>query len=304
MVQSPTNNLTLCILAAGLGSRYGGLKQIDGFGPNGEALLEYGIYDAIQAWFKKVVIVIKKDIDEVFRKKFENTFWDKIDIQIAYQDLDISMYGHQTPTDRIKPRWTGHAVMTGAQYIDGPFVVVSADDYYGPHMMQLIADNINTMPKNGGYIDCYHLGNTLSKYGWVNRWVCTIQDNILVSIQEHLKITQHADGSIQDQDGVWLYTDTLVNMLSYCFQWWFYQIVKQEFQKFLDSKPWLTDEFFITKVVEHMIKEDQAIFKALISPDHRVGVTNPDDKMPVQQHFSKLVQQGIYPSPLRKSHQK
>lgn len=292
-------NLTLCILAAGVGSRYGWLKQIDGFGPHNEAIIEYSIYDAIKAWFTKVVIVIKKDIEEIFKNKFRDTFLDKIQIEFAYQDLDVSQYEYQTPSDRVKPRWTAHAVMTAAPYIDWPFVVISADDYYGPGMMNLITDNMNHIPDHGGFIVCYCLKNTLSDFWWVNRGACQIEDGKLVSIQEHLKITRNPiDHILRDQDGIVLDENTPVTMLSYCFQKDFLDTATQMFQQFLDNKPGLTDEFFLPVVVDYMMKQQGATFEVLMSQDQRAGVSNPDDKALVQKHLSTLVSQGVYPDHL------
>lgn len=282
-----------------MGSRYGWLKQVDGFGPHNQAIIEYSIYDAIKAWYKKVVIVIKKDIDTIFREKFQNTFLDKIKVEFAYQELGTSTYGYQTPSERIKPRGTAHALMMTAPYISWPFVVISADDYYGPHMMQLIADNIDRIPPKWWFIICYPLGNTLSDFWYVNRGVCQTQGDKLVWIQEHLKISKHTDGQLRDQDGFVLSPDTPVTMLSYCFQKDFLQTSEYLFKEFLDRHPWPTDEFFLPSVVDYMMKHQWAEFTILMSQDQRAWVTNPDDKTLVQQHFSSLTKQGFYPSDLR-----
>jgi UTP-glucose-1-phosphate uridylyltransferase len=289
------DKLTLCILAAGMGSRYGWLKQIDGFWPNNEAIIEYSVYDAIQAGFSKVVIVIKKDIELMFKEKFQHTFLDKIQVEFAYQELDISDYGHTASDDRIKPRGTWHAVMSASKYIDWPFVLISADDYYWPHMMKLIAQNMSNMPSNGWFIVCYHLENTLSDFGTVNRGICQESDSKLISIQEHLKISKQADWSIIDQDGIVLAPQSLVTMLSYCFQPSLLHTAQKLFQQFLDNNPWPTDEFFLPSIVDYMMRQEEAVFKILISPDQRSGVTNPNDKSLVQKHFAHLVAQGIYP---------
>jgi len=291
--------ITLVVLAAWMWSRYGWPKQIDGFGPSGQAIIEYSIYDAIAAGFSKIVIILSKSLEKDFREKFQWTFFDKIQTEIVFQEKDVWLYWFENPNDRQKPRWTGHAMLSSKDSVQEPFAVINADDYYGSHSMQLMADSLQNIDVNQSIVMGYTLGQTLSDHGTVNRWVCRIDEkNELIWVVEHLKIFQE-NGKIFDQDKTELSDSDVVSMNF----WWFHPDVfvhtERLFKEFLSEYISTQNEFFIPLIVDDLIHNHGHTCKVIRTPDSWFWVTNPNDKAIVQQAFNHLVEQWTYPKQLR-----
>ncbi len=294
----------LLILAAGMGSRYGGLKQVDGIGPQGEAIIEYSIYDAIRAGFGKVVFVIREDIEEAFKQKFSNKFEDKIEIEYVFQAIDSPVEGIEEFPERQKPWGTAHAVLVAKSAIDRPFAVINADDYYGISAFKSMAEFLaeKCSPTKYAMIG-YVLKNTLSDHGSVNRGVCEMDEHyLLTDVVERLKI-ERIDGVPQylGQDGnrYPLDENSLVSMNFFGFHPNIFEAMREQFIEFVaenNDKP--KAEFFIPLVVNRLIKNDKIKMQVLPSDELWYGVTYQEDKIPVQNAFSKLVKEGKYPPAL------
>lgn len=296
-----STNPTLLILAGWMWSRYGWLKQIDGFWPMWQAILEYSIYDAIRAGFDKVVIVLRQDFQEQFDAKFAHTFQDKISVEYVYQTLDLSRYGYGDGSHREKPWGTAHAILTAQDLIDGPFAVINADDYYGIDGYQQMAEFLTTQIDPGlSTMIWYKLMNTLSSFGWVNRWVTTINDKWnLQSVTENHKIARQDDGMIRSQEWNILADDTTVSMWFWWFDSNFMQIIEAYFNNRLShSYDSPTAESYIPSVVDDTIHKYNHAVRVLVSHDERYGVTNPDDKPEVVWALAKLTTAGVYPEQL------
>lgn len=292
---------TLLILAWWMWSRYGWLKQIDGFGPHDQAILEYSIYDAIRAWFGKVVIVLRKDFQEQFDAKFANIFQDAIEVVYVYQSLDLSRYGYGDGAHRSKPWGTAHAILTAQDEIDGPFAVINADDYYGVDGYQQMSEFLTT--DVNPWLSCmiwYQIANTLSEYGGVNRWITIIDAQWnLQSVTENHKIARQEDGSIVSQEGSRLADDVTVSM----WFWWFDASFMQTIEAYVNNRlsqnyesP--TAESYIPSVVDHTIHHYNHAVRVLVSQDKWYGVTNPDDKPAVVWALATLTDAGVYPENL------
>ena len=229
-------------MAAGLGSRYGGNKQIDRIGPNGEILMEYSIHDAVEAGFDKVVFVIRKSMDELFRSMIGDKIAKKVHVEYAYQEYDSLPGGFTPPADRTKPYGTVHAVMCAKDLINEPFAVINADDYYGRDAFKAMADALHRLQaeENKAYMVAYYLKNTVSKHGHVTRGVCTTENGHLVKVTETFNILPFPDGTIRDihdnPEGIILDPDALVSMNL----WGFAPDFFEEGIKYLDS--FLKDE--------------------------------------------------------------
>ncbi len=295
---------SLLILAAGMGSRYGSLKQMDSFGPNGETIIDYSIFDAIKAGFEKIVFVVrnsfKKEIEDHFRKKIG----DRVEMVFVEQEV------HKIPSQftlspaRTKPWGTAHAVLMGAEVIQGPFAVINADDYYGQSSYKVLIDYFNSINgKNEFSVVSYFLNNTLSDHGTVNRGICYQNDSgYLEKIVETLKISRTQDARIHYPDGEnikFLDPDTLVSMNMFGFTPSFFDYALKTFETFLASSGHeLKSEFYIPFVLDKMIAEDKIKVKVLTSNDKWFGVTYKEDKPVVIDKLNRLIQQGVYPSKL------
>lgn len=295
---------TLLILAAGMGSRYGGLKQIDAFGPNGEAIIEYSIYDAIRAGFGKVVFVIRQFFEEDFRKAFEGKFDNQIEVAYVHQDLQDVPDGFNVPAEREKPWGTAHAVWVARHEIDGPFGVVNADDFYGRSSYVALHDYLVAAADGRDYcVVSYYLGNTLSDHGTVNRGVChTTDDGNLSHIVETLKIGKDGEqASYIDEAGsqVALPLDTLVSMNMFGFLPSYFDFAGSEFSKFLEDRGTEPkSEFFIPLLLDTLIKENVLNVKVIDTDASWFGVTYKEDKPFVQRELNALIAQGDYPEHL------
>lgn len=293
---------TLVVLAAGMGSRYGSLKQVDKLGPSGETIIDYSIFDAIRGGFGKVVFVIRKSIEADFREVFHK-FESKIQVEYVFQELDIVPAGITVPAERQKPWGTGHAIMVAAEKVDTPFAVINADDFYGRESFQIMAEHLTT--KWGSDKDTYSmmgyiLSNTLSEHGHVSRGVCqTTHNHILETVVERTQI-QRKDGHIKfmDADGSWhtLTGHELVSMNFWGFPVSVFDHLKRLFKEFIEKNyenP--KSEFYIPFAVNDLIKEEQAHVKVLSTPSQWFGVTYKEDKEITIQQLKRLVDEGEYP---------
>jgi len=295
---------TLLILAAGMGSRYGGLKQVDALGPDGEALIEYSIYDAIRAGFGKVVFVIRESIEEAFKEKIGDTFSDQIEVRYAFQEINTPIEGVDDIPKREKPWGTGHAVLVARDQINEPFAVINADDYYGIESYQVVADFLRDecSPVNYAMV-AYRMGNTLSDAGHVNRGVCeTDSDGNLTTVVERHKIQRTPKGMITfedpDETGT-LQEDTLVSMNFWGFHPNVFEYLREDFIQFVrDHRDQPRAEFYIPLIVNRLIQEDRVKLSVLSTDARWYGVTYQEDKPMVQRAFRQLQEAGKYPRPL------
>ncbi|MDZ7880397.1 MAG: sugar phosphate nucleotidyltransferase [Saprospiraceae bacterium] len=298
---------TLLILAAGIGSRYGGLKQADSVGPSGEAIIEYSIYDAIRAGFGKVVIVIRKSIEQDFKDKFSGKFDDKIKVEFAFQELDSPIKGiKKFPEGRTKPWGTGHAMLVAAHLVKEPFLVINADDFYGfsafKQMSEFLTESCTA--KQCGMVG-YWLKNTLSENGHVSRGVCTTdKNNHLTSVVERTKIIRDVDNDIyffENDTKIPLAEDTIVSMNFWGFHPSVFEMTRKMFVEFVKNnfdQP--TAEFYIPKVANNYVETGKADLTVMTTRDQWYGVTYKEDKQTVQEAFNALTTIGVYPKGLWK----
>ena len=296
---------TLVILAAGMGSRYGGLKQIDGVGPSEEGIIEYSIYDAIRAGFGKVVFVIRKDIEAPFREKFDGKFKDQIEVAYAFQGMDSYVPPGIDPSKREKPWGTSHAMLVAKEVTHEPFAVINADDYYGVEAFQKMASFLvaEADPETFAMVG-YVLHRTLSDHGTVNRGVTVVaEDYLLRDVNERLKIQRGNDTKVtylgEDGHRYELADDAVVSMNFWGFHPSIFDRLEKGFAQFAqDNVGNPKAEYLIPELVDGMIKDGTAQVKVLVSEDKWYGVTYQEDKPKVQEAFAMLVAENTYPSPL------
>lgn len=296
---------TLLILAAGMGSRYGSLKQLDELGPSGEGIIEFSVYDAIRAGFGKVVFVIRDSFEEAFRAKFDSKFEGKIQIEYAFQAVNTPIEGVTDLPHREKPWGTAHAVLVAADKINEPFAVINADDYYGVSAFKTIADFLmnDATPEHYAMVG-YVLKNTLSDHGTVNRGICVAdENNHLIDVVERHKIARADDQKVYfiDDDGssVEVSEDAIVSMNFWGFHQNIFDVIRQQFIEFAEAnKANPKAEFYIPLVANTQIKNGEAKLSVLTSNDNWHGVTYKADKPIVQEAFDKLFNDGVYPSSL------
>ena len=300
-------NTTLLIMAAGLGSRYGGNKQIDRIGPNGEILMEYSIHDAVEAGFDKVVFVIRKSMDEMFRSMIGDKIAKKVQVEYAYQEYDSLPDGFIPPADRTKPYGTVHAVMCAKDVIHEPFAVINADDYYGRDAFKAMAEALHRLrhEENKAYMVAYYLKNTVSKNGHVTRGVCTTDDTgHLVKVTETFSILPFPDGTIRDihdnPDGVILDPDALVSMNLWGFSPAFFEDGIQYLSDFLkdSSGDPLKKECLLPALVDTLMHTKGLKVEVLSTDAVWFGVTYKEDKEYVAAELKKLHDAGVYPAEL------
>jgi dTDP-glucose pyrophosphorylase len=285
---------TLLILAAGIGSRYGGLKQVDGMGPAGEAILEFSVYDAIQAGFGKIVFVIRKDIEKAFRDKIGHKIEAKIHTEYAYQELDSALEWLAEKPTREKPWGTGHAILSAKKFLTEPFATVNADDFYGAEAFDALGSFLSEQctPSNYGMV-AYHLGNTLSENGAVSRGVCQINETgYLSDVTERTKIERLQDGiHFTDESGQrhFLADNTPVSMNLWGLHHHILDDLDTQFRDFVQShldNP--RAEFYIPTVINNLLKDGKISLKVLTSTSQWYGVTYPEDKETVQRALSNM----------------
>ena len=296
---------TLFILAAGMGSRYGGLKQLDGLGPSGETIMDYSVYDAVRAGFGKIVFVIRKSFEEDFRnivlKKYEGI----VPTEVVFQDITDIPEGFTFNPERSKPWGTNHAVLMGKDVIKEPFAVINADDFYGKESFEIMAEflqNVTGMTNEYSMLG-YHVGNTLSESGTVARGVCEVDENgNLANVVERTSIIRK-NGKIvftgEDGNDVEIAEKTPVSMNFWGLTPDYFEYSEEEFKNFLkEHGDELKSEFFIPLVVNNLIVSGKSSCRVLDTPSGWFGVTYAEDRPEVVAKIQKLVDKGVYPSQL------
>ena len=300
----------LVLLAAGIGSRYGGLKQMDKLGKNGEVLLDYSVYDALRSGFEKVVFIIRRDIEKDFREMVLDRMGTKVRWELAFQESDSlippDIYAGSQKAGRTKPWGTTHALLCAADNIDAPFAVINADDFYGPEAFQAIGKHLCSPAANEPVIVPYRLDKTLSPQGTVARGVCEVKDGYLVSVDE-LTAIEHKDGSIfnTNPDGSIrrLTADSPVSMNF----WGFPQTILPEFKKYFDAfldtfaadiPGQIKSECFIPRAADYFIKQGIIGIKTLQANSEWFGVTYREDREAAVKKLAALTEAGVYPASL------
>ncbi|MDX9918456.1 MAG: nucleotidyltransferase [Paludibacter sp.] len=298
---------TLFVLAAGMGSRYGGLKQLDGLGPNGETIMDYSIYDAIKAGFGKVVFVIRKSFEADFRAVVVNKFKNLIDVEVVFQDITDVPEGCTYNPEREKPWGTNHAVLMGREVIKEPFAVINADDFYGQESFAILADFLRSVVgKTNEYCMIgYRVGNTLSESGSVSRGVCVVdENNLLKNVVERTHIEEKGGTIIFiDENGeeVSIAAETPVSMNMWGFTPDYFDYSLEYFKQFLaENGDKLKSEFYIPLAVNNLIVEGRATCAVLDTPSKWFGVTYAEDRPQVVLKINELIRKGVYPKQLFK----
>lgn len=296
---------TLFVLAAGMGSRYGGLKQLDGLGPHGETIMDYSIYDAIQSGFGKVVFVIRKDFETDFRSKILSKYENHIPVDVVFQSIQDLPEGYTCPEERVKPWGTNHAVLMAKDVIKEPFAVINADDFYGRNTFEVMAKELMKERTEGGdyCMVGFRVGNTMSESGSVARGVCEMVDGYLTTVVERTAISYNEKGEIvfTDENDVVQTLDpmTPVSMNVWGFTPDYFDYSEKYFKEFLDEniqKP--KAEFFIPLVVNNLIVSKQAKVKVLDTESKWFGVTYAADRPDVVAKIAALHADGTYPEKL------
>lgn len=301
-------DITLVIMAAGMGSRYGGLKQIDPVGQCGEVILDYSVYDAIKAGFTKVVFVIKHEIEKDFMEVIGNKYDGKVKVEFAFQNIDDIPEGFSVPEGRKKPWGTGHAILSCKKFIDGPFAVINADDYYGADTFKKIYDELTKdKAENGKYQFCmagFRIENTLTENGHVARGVCETEGNKLTGINERTKIIKDGDKIKYTEDDGESWTEIPSGKTVSMNLWGFTEDMMKELETgfvnfFEKNKADLSKcEYYIPLAVDELIKEGKAEVTVVVTDEKWYGVTYKADKPEVEKALRAKTEAGIYPSPL------
>ena len=293
---------TLLVLAAGMGTRYGGNKQLDEVGPSGETIIDYSIYDAIRAGFGKIVFIIRRDLEAQVKERFFEKLNGKIELDYVFQELTNVPEGSKIAPERVKPWGTSHAVLVAENNIREPFGVINADDFYGYDSLKILRDFlVNDKDPNRYCIVGYKLGNTLSDHGYVNRGVCNVDsNNLLQNIVEVLKIEKTyngakapaADGGEQQFNGSEIVSMNLFGFKPGCFK-----ILKEDFKHFVDENGMdIKAELLIPNSLDRYIKKGDIRIKVLMSNDRWFGVTYREDKPFVVESIRKMIREGVYPA--------
>lgn len=295
-------NAALVVMAAGLGSRYGGIKQIAGLGPKGEILLEYAVYDALEAGFDRVILIVKEEILEDVKRLCGDRLSEITDLQYAIQSYDSIPGFYTIPAERSKPFGTVHAVLSAAAYIDRPFAVINADDYYGKDAFAKLYEGLKKLPPSGGAnMVGYRLKNTVSRYGTVTRGVCAEEKGVLKSVEETYEIGPWPDGSIRSRGDKVLDPDVLVSMNIWGFMPSILPDMEKYFESFLRALPpeEIKKECLLPTMVDDMIRSGSLSVDVLSTDARWFGVTYKDDREIAMQALQKLHDAGAYPNSLR-----
>ncbi len=289
-----SKDITLVVMAAGMGSRFGGLKQMEPIGPNGEVILDFSVYDAVKAGFTKVVFVIKHAIEKDFKELVGKRIAKKVKVEYVFQETDALPEGYTCPADREKPWGTAHAILCCRDIVKEPFAVVNADDYYGKNAFNEIAEFLKSDPTDYCMVG-FRLVNTLTENGTVARGICETENGLLKTVTERTKI---ADCKFTEDDGAtWtpLASDTVVSMNLWGFNTDIFGYISEGFNKFLDEKintP--KSEYYLPSVVSSLIESSTKSVKVLIAEDKWYGVTYKEDKQQVVDAIGKMVADGLY----------
>lgn len=295
---------TLVVLAAGMGSRYGALKQMDAFGPNGETIIDYSLYDAIEAGFKKVVFIIRESFRADFEKFFEGKLDGKMEVAFVTQELDKIPSGYDIHPERAKPWGTAHAVMMAKSEVEGPFAVINADDYYGKDAYKVLIQYFENSTSSDYAVVGYKLQNTLSDHGTVNRGVCFADGaGNLTKVEECIKIEKQDNGHIgfegEENSDIVLKDETLVSMNLWGFRKSYFDHADKYFGAFLKENGMiLKTEFFIPLLIDKLIKASTLDVNVLTSDANWFGVTYQKDKPIVIEKLNALIKSGAYPTKL------
>lgn len=298
---------TLLVLAAGMGSRYGSLKQMDAFGPSGETIIDYSVYDAIRAGFGKVVFVIRPSIEEEFKKVFLDKFAGKVAVDYVFQELHMLPEGFSLPAERTKPWGTAHAVWVAKDTVHEPFAVINGDDFYGAQSFQLVADFLRSLPDANAPEYCiagFPVLNTLSEHGSVSRAVCETDANgYLRAIVERTQIAKTGDNGVAYTDAngnvVPLSGKETVSMNLMGFTPSVFAFCEQHFTTFLQANADNAKaEFYLPLVLNGLVQASEARVKIVPTPEQWFGVTYREDKPLVIERLNKLIQAGVYPGNL------
>ncbi len=298
---------SILVLAAGMGSRYGGLKQLEPMGPNGETLLDYSVYDAIQAGFRRIVFIIRKDIEAPFRSTIGKRYEDRIEIDYAFQEIDDLPAGFTTTLDgRTKPWGTAHALYAARNSVKGSFAVINADDFYGGEAYRILADHFKECDSSDKDPLCmvgYPLDHTLSRHGSVNRGLCQSESGLLKTVEEIIDISMDREGTIlgtsKNGKEIRLKPEDLVSMNFWGFSDKIFEPLERHLIHFLKYHgKALTEEFYIPTIIDDLIVQEAAQCKMLKTTGSWFGVTYPGDRPFVQGHLKDLIAQRIYPSHL------
>ena len=299
----------LVIMAAGMGSRYGGLKQLDPVDNDGHIIMDFSIYDAKRAGFEKVVFIIKEEIDKEFKERIGDRLSKIMDVEYVYQKLDNLPEGYKVPEGRVKPFGTGHAILSCLDAVDGPFAVINADDYYGAHAFKVIYDYLANNEDDDKYryaMVGYHLKNTLTENGSVSRGICvTDEEGHLNGITERTYIVKTENGTAYSEDDGVTFTevdpDSIVSLNMFGFTASMLKELKERFPSFLDEglkvNP-LKCEYFLPAVVSSLIEEEKATVKVLESTDKWYGITYKEDKPGIVSAIQEMKDKGLYPQHL------
>jgi len=300
-------SLTLLVMAAGIGSRYGGLKQIDPVGPHGEIVVDYTVHDALAAGFDRVVFVVRRDIEAAFRRKVGRTIEARVETAYAFQELDLLPPGFRLPAGRTKPWGTGHAILCARGGVATPFAAVNADDFYGRKAFAALAGHLRTARDADGVGDYsmvgYALENTLSEHGGVTRGVCSAgPDGCLVDVRERRGV-RRGPGGVKFLDGEALVpapAGSFASMNVWGFTPGVFGELEARFAAFLRGLPAgdTTSEFLIPEVVGSLVREGRARVRVLETPERWFGVTYPEDRTNVQAAIRELIARGAYPERL------
>ena len=296
---------TLLILAAGLGSRYGGLKQLDQIGPSGETLMDYSIYDALRAGFGKVVFVIRKSFEEDFKMHIFSKYTEYIEVDYVFQELDMLPEGFSVPEGRVKPWGTGHAVLMAQPKINGPFAVINADDFYGKDSYMAVSAFLNALDDDNKHTFCllaYKLKNTLSEFGSVSRGLCYLDKNdYLTNIEEHTKISIENGKiiSLRNNEKFELSDNAPVSMNLMGFNTSAFKYFRYHFNEFIEKNhKELKAELYLPEVLSKIIKSGSGKVRVLPSNEKWFGVTYKEDREIVVNNLANRIKEGLYPEKL------
>ncbi len=297
--------ISLFVLAAGMGSRYGGLKQMEGFGPNGETIIDYSIYDAVRAGFTKIVFVIRPDMEEAFNEIFMAKYKDKINISYVFQSIDILPSWYKLPAEREKPWGTGHALLMAKDAIKEPSLIINGDDFYGKEAFEISVKFLKEECNENTYgITTYKLKNVLSENGTVKRGVCEVENGQLKRVEEMFEIGRGSSGEITGKsiDGkeVVLNEDSSISMNMFGIHPSVFKFLEEKFDEFLkQNNDVSTGEFLLPTIFNGMVANEEVKFKVLQSDGEWFGVTYKEDAPYVRERLQQLVEKGVYPSVLQ-----
>lgn len=290
-------DITLLIMAAGMGSRYGGLKQLDPVGPSGETIIDYSVYDAIRSGFNKIVFIIRKDFEKEFRSQITDKYQDRIKVEFAFQDLNDLPQGFTCPEGRVKPWGTGHAILTASELIQEPFVAINGDDFYGYESFKIVADYYQGEGATFSMV-AFQLDKTLSEFGGVTRGLCTVRTDLLDTVVETGDLMRTEDGISSDRD-IELDGSEPVSMNVWGFTPDLFKHLKAMFIDFLDKEGGeMKSEYLIPTVVNNLIRSGQKQVHVLRTSSKWFGVTYKEDKPFVSQQIQELIDDDTYPKQL------